>query len=200
MRNRRLPRLILDCDGMLSNYVAGVIETIFELTGKRFRPEDVKAWNVCRELGLSDAETHDVHTHIAMTPGWAGHLPVCAGAREGVAMLVEIAEVYVATSPYPASPTWMWDRECWLRDRFGLPRSRILPINDKHLIAGDFFADDLADNVDAWANEHTYGIGVHWLTLHNQNERCRSRVFRVSRFDELCQIVKTHHRQASLRI
>jgi 5'(3')-deoxyribonucleotidase len=163
-------RAIFDSDGFLSAFTESALEVVFELTGKRFVPADVKRFDFCDAIGLSKPERRLVMETIRLRRGFVTGMKPLPGAVNGVNALRAMFDVYVATKPWPKSPTWVPERTAWLGVHFGIDEDHVLPIGAKHLIDGDLFVDDASEQVRAWLAERPTKCGVFWGTPHNTNE------------------------------
>jgi len=179
-------RILLDVDGVLCDFIGGVITLASEITGRPHRVEDVTRFDFAAELGLDPEEARGVKSVISNTEGWWQGLAVLPGAIEGVARLREVAEVYIVTSPWNSCRTWLHDRETWLKRHFDIPHSHVLACSAKHLVAGDLFVDDKTETCVAWDDaqaswwqneDGTKGetFAVQWRTPHNRRDEWTGR-------------------------
>lgn len=142
-------RILLDCDGVLSDFVGYVLDTIREQTGREYAPADVTQWDFGNLL-VSETETRNLWAALKQ-PGVAQELRPIEGAAAAVeALRLTGQDLYVVTSPMPGCPTWAYERELWLRDHMGIERKRVIHTSAKHLVVGDMLVDDNADNVTSW--------------------------------------------------
>jgi 5'(3')-deoxyribonucleotidase len=161
------PVVLLDCDGVLSDFVSAVLDLVHELCGPRYQPHDVTCFDLAKSLGLTDEERARVFGAITSRPGFARELAVYPDAIAGVAALRAVADVYIVTSPWNSNPTWTHDREAWLREHFGIPHSHVIHTSAKHLVAGDVLVDDKTSTLVEWQAAHPRGVAVQWQTPHN---------------------------------
>jgi 5'(3')-deoxyribonucleotidase len=162
------PVALLDCDGVLADFVGGFLKLLGATTDRWFTPEQVTHFDIGASLGLSPAESAAAKRAISSTPGFCSALAVLPGAVDGVRALREIADVYIVTSPWNSCPTWTHEREAWLKRHLGIPHSHVVHTSAKHLVRGDVFVDDKTEAVIAWQVVHPRGIGVQWHTPHNR--------------------------------
>jgi 5'(3')-deoxyribonucleotidase len=168
-KGEAVKRVLLDSDGVLSNFVGAWLSLINAQRGTSFVLEDVTGWDVCASLGITDAtERAATKRLIADCPNFAQKHDVLPGAIDGVRRLREIAEVYIVTSPWNSHPTWTSDREAWLKKHFGFPHSHVVHTSAKHLVCGDVLVDDKTDTCEAWREAWPHGIAVQWETPHNR--------------------------------
>lgn len=162
------PRILLDVDGVLADFVSAYLDIVERVTGRRYQPHDVTSFDIGESLGLARAESAACKRALGNSPCVARTLGIYPGAREGVRRLNEIADVYIVTSPWNSNPTWTHDREWWLHEHFRIPHSRIVHTSAKHLCRGDFLVDDRTETLRQWHVEHPGGIAVQWRTPHNR--------------------------------
>lgn len=172
------PVVLLDCDGVPSDFIGGVLEIVDDITGLSFERDDVDQFDFFQALGVSIDDGRAIKRAIAV-PGFCESLQVYEGAKQGVKDLQEIADVYVVTAPWNSSPTWTYERESWLWRHFKIPHSHVIHTSAKHLVSGDAFVDDKTSAVEAWKIERPAGLAIRWETPHNIHEMwhgtgCRS--------------------------
>jgi 5'-nucleotidase len=167
---KRRIRVLLDCDGLLSDFTSAALEVVAKVAGKRYVPADVVRFDFCDALGLSKASRRAVMDAIAHARGFVADMQPLPGAIEGVQALRELGDVYVVTSPWAGSPTWMAERTAWLAHHFQSNADHVAHMSAKHLVDGDLFVDDRSDHVRAWLAERPDRCGVFWGTRHNTSE------------------------------
>lgn len=161
-------RVLLDCDGVLSDFIGGALAVINELYGTAFTREQITEFDFTKSLGMSPAAAAACKRAIGTASGFARHLDVYPGAVDGVRQLQEISEDYIVTSPWNSNSTWCHDREWWLDRHFGIPHARVIHASAKHLVVGDVLVDDKTSTCAAWRAAHPAGIAVRWQTPHNR--------------------------------
>jgi len=154
-----MPTLLLDADGVFVDFVKGFLWAIKEATGKTFTEDQITGFDIAKALGLSDEEIKA--TYAKMQPGFCRALDPIPGAIEAIQRLNIITDLFIVTSPLSAVPTWTSEREAWIKQHLGFHHSRVIHGSAKHLVRGDFFVDDRAENCEAW-NMHNSGIAVMW--------------------------------------
>lgn len=163
-------RVLLDCDGVLSDFIGGALATINELYATAFTREQVTEFDFTKSLGMTPAAAAACKRAIGSAAGFARHLDVYPGAVDGVRKLREVADVYVVTSPWNSNPTWCHDREWWLERHFEIPHAHVIHASAKHLVTGDVLVDDKTSTCAAWASAWPAGIAVQWATPHNRRD------------------------------
>lgn len=165
-----MKRVLLDCDGVLADFVSAALDIVWEEFGLRFQPADVTEFDIMKSLGFGPDDSARFKRLVGGEEGLASTLAVYPGAREGVDRLRAIAEVYIVTSPFGSNPTWTHDREKWLKKHFDIGSKHIVHTSAKHLCVGDVFVDDKTEACVAWQAEHPNGVAVQWATPHNRRD------------------------------
>ena len=184
---RPIPRVLLDVDGVLADFISGALAIINRIYATAFTPAHVTEWDFMRALGLDLAGAACVKRAIGAESRLALKLAVYPGAIDGVRRLPEIADVYIVTSPWNSNPTWTHDRETWLQRHFSIPSSHVIHTSAKHLIAGDVLVDDKTSTCAEWQTAHPNGLAVRWDNLHNASDPWTGQ--RVASWDALLNIV-----------
>jgi hypothetical protein len=162
----------LDADGFLRNFTAGALVIVEEVTGKKYTPEDVTAFNFTKALGLSEDDARKVMRAITDRRGFVTSLPPYPEARQGVRRLRELGDVFCVTTPWDGpsgkNPWWCDESERWLALHFGI--DVVHHADDKSEYEADVFVDDRATNVRDWFARWPDRTAVLWRTLHNTSE------------------------------
>jgi 5'(3')-deoxyribonucleotidase len=167
------PRVLLDVDGVLCDFIGGVLELVEEYTGQRRTREEVDRFDFAAALGLSPDIRRKVYTAIAERAWWWRLLRPHDGSRAGVDALQEIADVWIVTSPWDSCPRWLYERTNWLRSYFDIPASRVITTHAKHLVDGDWIVDDKTATLEACARACLQRLAarpIQWATPHNRND------------------------------
>lgn len=183
------PLVLLDCDGILSDYVGAVLDFIEQQTGERPTRESISTWNIWESI--PDKELEDAFDEHARSAGFCEELKPFADALRGFPLLEAVADIHIVTSPYDGSPTWTHERSAWLERYFGVHRHRVHHIGAKHLTRGDYLVDDKPKNVRDWLlnrRDHYLGHALLWDTPHN---RLDDGLWRIRSWEELVSIVTT---------
>lgn len=166
-----MKRILLDSDGVLSNFVGAWLSLINGARGTSFVLDDVTGWDVCESLGIpAGPERAATKQLIADCPNFAQRHEVLPGAIEGVRRLQAIADVWIVTSPWNSHPTWTHDREAWLKRNFGIPHGRVVHTGAKFLVCGDMLVDDKTSTCSEWSQCWRDGLAVQWETPHNRRD------------------------------
>jgi 5'(3')-deoxyribonucleotidase len=171
------PILLLDCDGPLSNFTKGYLQALFVETGARHTEAEVDRWSIAdcdffkqaaRKLNVEHAVLKARVDRYVSMKGFCEDLEVQPGAREAVHRLSKIADIYVVTSPWDSSPTWMYERLHWIVKHFKIPRAHVIQSGTKHLVKGDVFVDDKPAHVERWQEAWPKGKGLLFDMHHNR--------------------------------
>lgn len=160
--------MLLDCDGVLADFMGAALPIINNLLDTKHRLGDVTVFNFAEALGLSAVDAAAVKRALGRSRRLAATLAVYPGAIAGVRALRRVAEVYIVTSSWDSNETWEFDRKGWLRRHFGIRHHEICFTAAKHICAGDFLVDDKTETLEKWQAEHPRGVAVQWETLHNR--------------------------------
>lgn len=180
--------IILDSDGVLSDFVAGVLPLVEEVTGKRFTHADVTMFNFVEALGLTTTEGAAVKKLIGSRRGFAASLPPYPNARQGVRRLRELGDVICVTTPWDTNPWWRAERDSWLALHFGI--EVVKHADDKSDYDADLFVDDRSTHVRDWLSKRPDRVGVFWRTPHNTPESVPVGAHSTSSWDALYQIAR----------
>ena len=188
--------IALDSDGLLSNFIAGALLIVEEVTGKCFSSNDVTAFDFTKALGLSASEATEVKKAIGSRRGFAASLPPYPLARQGVRRLRELGEVCCVTTPWESAlgtnPWWRAESEAWLALHFGI--DRVHHAIDKTGYEADVFVDDKSSHVRDWLSAWPGRAAVFWRTPHNTSEAVPLGAHTTGSWDALYEIA----RQAAL--
>lgn len=138
--------ILLDCDGVVADFVGCALEVLHEETGRDWKRSDVTEWGFDSIL----ATMNELHVRrfwgAFRMPGVANGLDMFPGSVEGVKLLTDAGHTVVwVTAPMAGSPTWAFERACWLEDRWpGMP---VVSTQHKAFIRGDFMVDDKPANL-----------------------------------------------------
>lgn len=185
------PRILLDVDGPIADFVAPALDAIFQVTGRRFKVSDhANGWDIFSGLGLSDDETKEVF-RVMQVPGLCLGIPTVPGAREGVEELRKFADVWAVTSPF-GGEHWMHERDAWLVRHMGFHKNQVLHVRgeSKHGVYGNVLVEDKIDTLESWRAEWPgetpvlfelpYNQDHGWNSLSAPDWRCLVAVIRVN--------------------
>jgi len=160
------PRVLLDVDGVLCDFLNPCLRIINNLMGTSHTLDHMTSWHVFEALGVP-ADVEKLVYDEMKTPGWCRKLPVYPEAIEGVRMLRDIADVYVCTSPMNGE-TWVHERERWCMAHFGFTRKDFVHTEAKYTTAADVLVDDKTETVVRWSQHFPDGLGIRFSQVTNK--------------------------------
>lgn len=156
-------RVLLDVDGVVADYANWYLQGVEYVTGRRYRPKDVRCWDFSKALGLTPGEAAAVDRYNASRP--LVLIDPYPGALDAVKQLAAVADVVFVTSPSWTHRDWVYSREMWLRDRFlDIPT---VHTNHKAVVSGDLMIDDRLENIVKWLEFNPGGHGILWAQPWN---------------------------------
>jgi 5'(3')-deoxyribonucleotidase len=160
-------RILVDCDGVLADFVQGMFNVIDELYGLTFTEDQLTDWNF-HSLNLGKERERSVWERVGHA-GFAQALHPYDGAGEALEQLRVHHDVYVVSSPF-WGPTFCYDRAQWLLQRGMIPSTRKLVLAEsKYVVAGDVLIDDRESNIQEWLEHNPNGYGFLWSRSYNVN-------------------------------
>lgn len=181
------PRVLLDCDGVLADFVSAALVIVNNLFNTANVPADVTQFDIAASLGLTNEQSAKMKRAIGSWPRLAAGLTVFQGAVDGVRRLREVADVYIVTSSWDSNETWEYDRKAWLKRWFDIGHHEIVFTAAKYLVSGDVLVDDKTSTLIEWRDAHPIGLPVQWSTPHNRLDWWDG--ISTSSWDDLIQIV-----------
>lgn len=188
------PIVLLDCDGPLADFTSAFLKemhTILHQAGSQevFTPDDVDQWHIhecsffkeaAERAGLHpDSLKRSIYKQI-VEPDFCSEIKPQPWAADAVERLQSLAEVYVVTSPWDSSPTWMHERTNWVRTHLGLPKKNVIHAAQKHLVFGHVFVDDKLSHCEEWGRQW-YGTGTAVLFDMHHNKTPGTDIYPVRR-------------------
>lgn len=163
-------RVAMDVDGVVTDFVGAWLTAASTYDGVAYEPSCVTDFGFA-SVGCSDAARRAAWAALS-EPGACLALDPLPGALDGVRAVMGLYDVVFVTSPLQSSRTWTNEREEWLRSWLGVPRTRVVHTNAKHLVAADVLVDDSYDNVRQFeafgrATRVLRPLGVLWLASYN---------------------------------
>jgi 5'(3')-deoxyribonucleotidase len=142
-------RVLVDCDGVLSDFVATFLDFVSRHYGVTYERSAVNQWDPFAALGLA--------------PGWGAFrgyveswcmcrkMSPLPGAKDFWWAIRAKRVVKVATSPQPYG-AWLAQRSDWLADEMDISFEQQIHLTDKTDLVGTFdvLIDDAPHNCEAW--------------------------------------------------
>jgi len=175
------PIILLDCDGPLACFTQAYLDALFRETGHQHLADEVDRWaihecgffkDIEARLGVESLRKR-VDAHVCQS-GFCSDIVPAPGAQEAVARLSELGEVFVVTSPWDSSPTWVHERLHWVAKHFPtIGRRRVIQTAQKHLIRGDVFVDDKLEHVEQWSAAWPTSTAILFDMHHNRGDTAK---------------------------
>lgn len=158
-----MSRVLLDVDGVAGDFTGDFLRDV----GSKLTREAITEWDV---FGFVTEEEKNRGLEFLKTDAFWLNLSVLPGAIEGVEALIKDGhEIYWVTSPWLPCRTWEANRREWLEKHFGTKHTHVVPCFDKHVVVGDYFADDKVEHVTGWSKHHPSGHCYLFDAPHNAN-------------------------------
>jgi 5'(3')-deoxyribonucleotidase len=184
------PRILLDCDGPLTDGFAELACAFLRQKGFVAYPRLISGWDIFKSFDVPAAIEREVRSQL-QKPYVAQSFLARDGSRRFLEDVRRWADVYAVTAPLDGSPTWAYDRERWLVSNLGFKHDEIVFARDKAIVRGDALVDDRHSHVVAWQEAHPDGVAVLWREPHNAKDAW-ARV--ASSYDGLRAWLKPLHR------
>lgn len=159
-------RILLDCDGVICNFV----DKILEFDNHEHTYESITDFNIFKAWG--QVERWKDFTVWVSQPGKVLEMKPFNGAVEFVKELHKFGEVAIATIPFK-SPNWIPERLEWLEVNFGFKTDDVCVWSKKHWIQADILIDDSLENALKFP-KRVLLLDAPW----NQEDRLPSNVIR----------------------
>lgn len=195
------PTLLLDVDGVLADFPALYRELARTVVDRALPPYELQTqWRMHDALGLSERETKRVDARL-LESGVAQTIRPYPGVIDNVKALMQEADVVFVTSPIEISPTWCYDRTCWLVRHFGMyAGERVVHTYEKQYVSGNLFIDDKPSNIAKWLKHWAVRggtVGVSRIALlwdwpfnSEENDPSTAGMRRSHDWDEVMSIVR----------
>jgi 5'(3')-deoxyribonucleotidase len=142
-------RVLVDCDGVLSDFVATFLDFVSRHHGVTYQRSAVNKWGPFEALGLAPAWGD--FRHYVEAFGLCRKMSPLGGAQAFWRAISGRYDTKIATSPQPYG-AWLEQRSEWLRCEIGIPFDRQIHLHDKADLAGTFdvLIDDAPHNCEAF--------------------------------------------------
>jgi 5'(3')-deoxyribonucleotidase len=181
-----MPRALVDCDGVLSDFVSLALDYINKEQNTSYTPADLErlGWDFFHSITTPEIE-RKFWNAVHDTPGMVLSMNVYAGAIEGIRALREVADVVVVTAPHH-SRHWAYERSLWLMQHFDIDPKHVIHTHQKQFCRGDVLVDDRPQHISDWTEHHPGGHGILWAQPYNVDA---GYFYRTSSWEDVCQIV-----------
>jgi len=178
------PTILLDCDGPMALFAEAYLDAYRKETGERRTVDEIDRWEIsecpwfierARAMGFTHAMRLFVERRVTERD-FCSLITPRTEAIEAVAELRQIADVYVVTSPWTSSPTWVYERTRWIERHFGIPPKNVIHTAAKHLVHGDLLLDDKPSHVESWGERWPDGFALLYGMPHNRDAEGLTRV------------------------
>lgn len=166
---KELPETLLDIDGVAANFIEGCRPIAERLLGRSVHHDEVDEFMIEKALGMTKDQTDELYRHV-MAEGWCRALPAYEGAKECVAQIREFSTVVPVTSHFFASKHWVYERDEWILEHLGIPKTDIVHTHRKFQIDGDALVDDKVSHLSAWKRRHPQGQAILFKRRYNERE------------------------------
>jgi len=187
-------RVLLDCDGVLSNFVDEVLRFCNHYGRKPgarlWDIDDITGFDILESLQCSGLQKA-LDGHLGAS-GHCGSMPVLRGAREFVERLhYADYRVVVVTAPYYAVANWVPDRLKWLDENFGFTKNDVVFASEKRNVRapGDVLVDDAVHNLVGFEDR-----GILFTQPWN-NGRDIGSAYRAQSYDQVLERIRWLEKQ-----
>lgn len=163
------PEVLLDIDGVAGNFIKGCLPIASRIVGRPVHHDDIDQFMIERSLGMDAEQTAELYKHV-MEEGWCRSLPAYEGAKEAVAELRTFVTVVPVTAHFFSSKHWVYERDEWIVEHLGIPKTDIIHTHRKFQIDGDALVDDKVSHLSAWKRRHPQGHAVLFKRRYNERE------------------------------
>lgn len=185
----------MDCDGVFTDFVKGVLNVVWQITGQKLTADEFPEWELIDQLVARFPKYPNLKKDIwdrLESQGFCASLEPLPGAEDALRQLVMLnnsghIHLHIVTAPWEHGPYWMHERAQWLKG-YGVTKKMLHHTHSKHIVRGDLFVDDKVENVVRWSHHNNpYGAFI-WDTAHNRTEGdpCR----RLKGWDEFFEVLR----------
>jgi len=176
--------ILLDCDGVLCDFLGGLLAEVNADRGTSFDPRDCNQWDIAKAYGLD----WPYLASLAERSMFCTCLRPLFGAIEAVSALDLRADVYCVTSPF-SGPHWHFERTSWLKRNFSFDKSHVIHAYTKRLIRGDYLVDDKPETICEWAEAWPSSTALLWDAPYNRGGVLPRNAVRVRNWAEAIAVI-----------
>lgn len=168
--NEWRPQIMVDCDGVLADFVGAVMTRVWQEGHACPKLQHFTHLNL-RKCDLTSGQLMAIR-EWQLTPGTAAGMKWLPEAKMAISYLKCFGDVTCLTAPWVESPTWVQDRYDWLQPVF--KEEEVIFCNSKYkpFVAGDVLIEDDADTLRRWMYYNRSGIGILVNQPWNEKEVC----------------------------
>lgn len=192
MKGRQI-RVLMDCDGILADFVKGAVLLYNRITRRKLDPKSIKVWDFTGSLEFEVPEQKEIFEKALRAPGFAMNLEPIAGSQEGVQKLRQKVDLHIVTSPLSGSVTWQYERALWLHAHFHIDHYRVHQSDTKWVYSGDLFVDDKPQHVREWQDYNPDDVAFLWDTPGNRGDDAKG-LERICSWEELLERINGRRR------
>lgn len=142
------PTVLLDCDGILTDYAQTSVDLVNTLCPElNMKPEDMTSFEASSYVPAGRLNEYWAH---CCAQGFVSRLVPYPEAQVAVEQLRKVADVVVVTSYLKRSPTWVHERDRWLKKHFDVNPDHVIHTRAKQHVFGHVLVDDALRNVVPW--------------------------------------------------
>lgn len=160
------PRVGIDVDGVLADLLGEIFPLAKEMYGIELHVDHMKDWEI--DNLLPEGKSKEFWDAVGR-PGLHKRLKPYPGAVEGMAALDKVADIYIVTSYLHNGETWVYERDEWIMDTFGISKKKMIHTSAKYTFNGLVLVDDKPQNIIDFIQEPTLSSGVLWTQPYNKN-------------------------------
>ncbi len=174
-------QILLDCDGVLANFVGGALKELKKATGIYLKEQDITG---PFHRVLDRSTWRDIQILVAQ-PSFCQNLNWYPDAKSFVNSCKQLGKVLVVTKPW-FSYSWCFERDEWLYPYMDI--SNVVYTHHKEVVRGDVLVEDTAENIDAWLQANPGGTGILINRPWNRKDKCAGK--RVGNLRDALKLIK----------
>lgn len=181
-------RVGVDCDGVLADLLTPCLRIAGEMLGRELAVDHLTGWEL--DHIFPDPALAAAFWLRVGEPGVCRNLEPYPEALAGMKDLQEVADVYIVTSYLHGAPQWVYERDQWVQEHFGVTRNKMVYTEAKYTFSGRVLVDDKPQNIIKWTEEHPRGTGVLWSRPYNTGTKFHPRLdYKVCRINDWGRLV-----------
>lgn len=185
--NKPEPVILLDCDGVLADFVGAVVNVLRDYSSLKWSHESFKQWDIFADVvDPKQPYLKELLIKRIERKSFCKAIKPFHHAKDAVNLLRNYGDVKVITAPWKGSKHWMPEREEWLVDHFGFKHREIVFAADKSGYIGDIMVDDRGSNLKEWKKVmHRHGIDARPFLWDTNQNKDTTGLTRISEWKEL---------------